>query len=996
MVEKQSRKSVSRTRGRKESSKPAVAEGADGGVIRKAARAAGRDFPIVGLGASAGGLEALEEFFTQMPSSSGMAFVVVTHQHPGHTSLLPELLGKHTDMPVVAARNGERVLPNHVYLSRPARSLAMVDGALHLMEQLKQDGLHLPIDHFFRSLAEDQGARAIGIILSGTGTDGTLGLKAIKGAAGMTMTMAQEPGSAKYSGMPESAIATGLVDYVLRPAQMPPFLLAYSRGPHLPAIETVPAMDAPLPEPMQKVVQLLRGRTGHNFAAYKPTTIRRRIERRMAVHQLKNLQKYLRFAQDNPHELDLLFRELLIGVTSFFRDRDAFDALAKNALPAMLNSRPNHGALRVWLPGCSTGEEAYSVAIALRECADRHKERLAIQLFATDLDGEAIETARAGLYPDGIALDVPAEKLERYFIREDGAYRIKKIIREMVVFAPQNVIKDPPFTKLDLIVCRNLLIYLKPEMQKRLISVFHYALRPGGLMFLGPSENLGDFSHYFEVVDKKWKIFARTQKSLPLLPHADLPVALEMAATEPSSSDPTVAPGVEAHPAAIFEKLLVKWFVPASVIVNARGDISYIHGRTGDYLEPASGQPRLNLLEMAREGLRFELSSALRQAVAQSGEEIALNQVRVKTAEGTAAVNVAVKRLTEPETMRGLLLVTFRPQVAGRLPGGRRKAVSKRQAGQVEQLSRELEFTRESLQSSIEELQSSNEELQSMNEEMQSTNEELETSREEMQSLHEDLQTVNSQLQAKVAALSETNDDMQNLLNSTSIATIFLDRHLKIKRFTELATEVVNLIPSDVGRPIGDLVSNLNYGDLPGDAAEVLRTLHFKERELQTKKGSWRLVRMQPYRTTENVIEGVVITFVDINRVKEAEVVAQQARRFAESIIATVREPILVLDGQLRVISANQSFCRFFRTSRKAVEQQRIYELEAGKWNIPRLRKLLEDILRRNTAFPDYEIAHDFPRIGRKTLRLNARRLKQLKPEEELILLAMEEMKATK
>ena len=965
---------------------------------------AARTFPIVGLGASAGGLEALEKFLAQVPPDCGLGFVVVTHQHPGHTSLLPELLGKCTRMRVRLAADGLAVEPNTVYLSLPEGYLAILHGTLHLMEPDEAGLLRLPIDYFFRSLAEDQKEKAVGIVLSGTGTDGTLGLKAIKGATGMTM--AQEPDSAKYSGMPSSAIATGLVDYVLPVERLPQRLIAYAAGPYLAAAGHEFGEEG-LSEPMQKILLLLRARTGHDFSAYKANTIRRRIERRINVHQLQGPQQYQRLLAENPHELDLLFRELLIGVTNFFRDADAFGVLARTVVPKLLAAHPDDAPVRVWVAGCATGEEAYSLAMLLQEGMDKLKKHFPVQIFGTDLDSEAIDVARAGLYPEGVARDVRPQRLARFFLKEDGGYRIKKEIREMVIFAPQNVLKDPPFTKLDLVTCRNLLIYLKPAAQERLLSLFHYALKPGGILFLGSSESITGLGDHFTAMNKKWKIFARKDAGLR---HA-LPAEFTTAATkaEAGSGGDVVERTRKQLLSTLIEKTLLTRYAPASVIVNDRGDILYIHGRTGDYLEPATGQPRLNILEMAREGLRLELPSALRRAATQKGE-VVHEGVRVKTNGSHASVRLTVVKLAEPESVRGLLLVTFATEPKPVTSDERRVTRSGKTpprvtrhpslaTGRVPELERELQYTKETLQTTVEQLQTSNEELKSTNEELQSTNEELqsaneelETSKEEMQSLNEELQTVNAQLQGKLDDLAQANDDMQNLLNSTSIATIFLDEKLRIKRFTAEATKLVKLIPSDVGRPIGDLASNLHYDALPADAAEVLRRLGSKEAEVQTRAGEWRQVRIHPYRTTENVIAGLVVTFVDINRVKLAEQAAQQSRAFAESIVATVREPLLVLDEKLCVVSANPAFLRAFKLAARAVERRLVYELGGGRWNIPALRKLLEEILPRNSSFEDFPVAQDFPGLGRRSLRLNARRLKREPGAAEMILLAIEDV----
>ena len=875
--------------------------------------ASDRSFAIVGIGASAGGLEALESLFAEIPATSGMAFVVVTHQHPTHASLLPEILGKSTSLPIVEAADGVRIEPNHVYVSAPGGLLEIVNGTLHRTACEGEASPHLPIDHFFRSLAADQKERAICIILSGTGTDGTLGLKAVKGESGMAMV--QQVQSALYAGMPSSAVSTGLADYVLPAPALAERLLAYGRGPYLAALPSGD-LTSVSPEPMQKIFAQLRARTGHDFSGYKANTIRRRIERRMNLQQIKEPNQYLRYLQENPHELDILFKELLISVTSFFRDKDAFDSLLKLALPELFKVRPDNHTLRAWVPGCATGEEVYSLAVLLRESMEAAKRPFVVQLFGTDLDNEAISSARDGLYPEGIAVDISPPRLDRFFIREDGAYRIRKDIREMAIFAVQNVIKDPPFTKLDLISCRNLLIYLNSDLQKRLLPLFHYALRPGGLLFLGPSETIGGCTDLFDVVDKKWKIFRR--KELPLSSHPTIefpaePLKASMETRPPAPARPTK----EVNIAALVDRVLLSRFAPSSVVVNDRGDVVYIHGRTGQYLEPAAGQPRLNVLDMAREGLQLELASALRQASAHN-TEISREGVRVRTNGDFTFINLTVLRISEPEALRGLLLVTFRPRptpVEGAKQRGRQGRDRERESTRVEELERELQCTKESLQTTIEELETSNEELkstneelQSTNEELQSTNEELETSKEEMQSLNEELTTVNAELHSKVEDMSRANDDMQNLLNSTEIATIFLDRELNIKRYTEQARRLVNLIQTDVGRPLADLVSNLDYDKLVADGREVLRTLVFKQSEVQTKEGQWYLTRIMPYRTAENVIDGLVLTFVDINPVKEA----QKTLRRMSKVFTVALDPILILDLNGRVVDLNEEAVRSY------------------------------------------------------------------------------------
>lgn len=869
-------------------------------------------FPIVGIGASAGGLEALEELFADMPADTGMGFVVVTHQHPGHTSLLPELLEKCTDLKVVAATDGLKIKPNCVYIGPPGGQLAIVDGVLHRMETGKAEAPRLPIDYFFRSLAEDQKEKAICIILSGTGTDGTLGLKAIKGESGMAMV--QQTQSAKYAGMPSSAISTGLADYVLPAQGMAKQLLAYVRGPYLAATPVEESAPLDLGEAMQKIFLLLRQRTGHDFSSYKSSTIRRRIERRMNLHQIKGPAQYLRYLQDNPYEIDILFKELLIGVTNFFRDPEAFDSLGRLAITELLKSLPDTHIFRFWVPGCASGEEVFSIAIEVQEVIAAIKIHREVQIFGTDLDHAAIDSARSGQYPAGIAVDVSAQRLERYFIRDDSTYRVRKDIREMAIFAVQNVIKDPPFTKLDLISCRNLLIYLNANLQKRLLPVFHYALKPGGFLFLGPSETIGNFTDLFETVDSKWKIFRRKEVPTAARPLIELPAQPLTAESRREIESDVLVPG-ESNIGRVVDKLLLKRFAPSSVVVSDRGDVVYIYGRTGDYLEPAAGQPRLNVLEMAREGLQMELRTALRQAVSQN-LDVTRDEVRVKTNGDYVRVSLTVSRITNPETVRGLFLVTFRRQpttVEARQTKGRVRA--EKGSSRVEDVERELQIAKESLQTTIEELETSNEELkstneelQSTNEELQSTNEEMETAKEEMQSLNEELTTVNAEMQSKVEELSRSNDDMQNLLNSIEIATVFLDNDLHIKRFTEQAKELINLIQTDVGRPLADLVSRLSYENLVPDCREVLRSLVFKTGEVRTNDGHWYLMRIMPYRTAENVIDGLVLTFVDINQIKAAESsLNRMSRVFLDAV-----DPMIILDPTGRIADLNIEAARTY------------------------------------------------------------------------------------
>ena len=955
------------------------------------------NYLIVGIGASAGGLEAMEDFFRHMSPSSGMAFVVVSHQHAGHVSLLPSLLSHCTAMSVVEATDGMEVEANCVYLAPGGTKLAILHGILHLMEPDSQERVPLPIDYFFRSLANDRKQGAVGIILSGTGTDGTVGLRAIKAESGMTI--AQDPQSAKYQGMPRSAIAAGVVDVVQPADQMSEPLRGYALSLTKPA-PPQPERDAS--QTLHKIFILLRDRTGNDFALYKENTIQRRIERRMNVHQIENVKQYLRFVQANPSELDALFQELLIGVTSFFRDPQAYEVLVDKGLPSLVEGKPEGSTLRLWVAGCSTGEEAYSLAILLREYLTRRKLLLTVQIFASDLDSRAIETARTGLYPIGIAGDIAPERLQRFFSREDGSYRVKKEIRDLVVFATHNVLTDAPFTKLDLLSCRNLLIYLDAPAQRKLLPLFHYALKPNGILFLGSSETIGEFEPLFTVVDRKWKLFRRTSGP-GTFPHLErFPGGLMKAATETRTE--TEVPLPSTRPVSIptlIQQLLVSRYAPAAVVVNARGEVVYIHGHTGAYLEPAPGPPTHHLVEMAREGLQHDLATALHQAAGRE-DEVVRRGLRVQANGDDILVNLAIKKIAEPEALQGLFLVTFETVRADKTAA--RKVAPARAAAPLKKgesgLVQELEFTKQRLQRTIEELQTSNEELkstneelQSTNEELQSTNEELETAKEEMQSLNEELLTVNAELQGKLDALADANDDLQNLLNSTEVATIFLDNELHIKRFTSAAKRVSNLIASDAGRPLSDIVSKLASDRLLEDAQDVLQTLVVKEREVRAVDGSWFAMRILPYRTAKNTIDGLVLTFQDITKMKEAEQVVQAGQSFASSIVETVREPLLVLDDQLRVVLANKSFYRIFQVTPREVEQQLVYHLCNGAWNIPALRRQLEEILPKRTSFQDFVVDQTFPHIGRRVLALNGRRLEQEAAQPGRILLALEDVR---
>jgi len=826
-------------------------------------------FPIVGIGASAGGLEALEQFLRHVTENCGMAFVIVQHLDPTHKGIMPELLQRTTKMQVFQVSDRMKVKPNCVYVIPPNKDMSILHGALYLFEPTAVRGLRLPIDFFLRSLAEDRQAGSIGIILSGMGSDGTLGLRAIKEKGGVVLV--QEPASAKFDSMPSSAINAGLADLVAPAEELPLKLINLLQHPHV-FTKTEPVLEERDQSALEKVLILLRAKTGNDFSLYKKNTIYRRIERRMGVHQINRIGSYVRYLQENPQEVELLFKELLIGVTSFFRDPEVWKQVQEEAFPALLESYPGGGGLRAWSTGCSTGEEAYSLAIAFKEALEqlRPEGLFTLQIFATDLDQDGIDSARRAVYPAKIAEEMSPERLQRYFVKDGKAYRVCKEIREMVTFATQNVIMDPPFTRLDILVCRNLLIYLTPELQKKLLPLFHYSLNPGGVLFLGSAESVSTFTDLFSPLSIKSRLFRKRESLLPAEP-LSFPatfVPLRPGISKESPMKPTV------NLQLLADQLLLQHFSPPAILTNDKGDIIYISGKTGNYLEPAAGKANWNIFAMAREGLRFELGSAFQKALRQK-ETITVKGLKTGTGDRTQTVDISVQMIQEPEALRGMVMIVFSDVIA--MPDqsvstrSRTAPIDSSVEQELQQARESLQTTREEMQSSQEELTSTNEELQSTNEELQSTNEELTTSREEMQSLNEELQTVNAEQQSKMDEFVRVNDDMRNLLNSTEIVTIFLDNKLHIRRFTTGADKIFKLLPGDVGRPLSDIVTVLQYPGLTEASREVLRTLVFSEKQITTADGQWFAVRIMPYRTMEDVISGVVITFANITATKKLE-----------------------------------------------------------------------------------------------------------------------------
>ena len=857
--------------------------------------------PVVGIGASAGGIDALKKFLPALDPQSGLAFVLVQHLDPNHDSILAEILTPMSPIPVVRIKEGTEVAPNHFYVIPPNAALTIENGKLRLSRLAKRRAISTPIDIFFISLAEDRSDFAACAILSGTGSDGTLGLRAIKEHGGLTL--AQE--GAEYDGMMRSALATGLVDFVVPAEEMPAKLASYFH--HMNVLMTAKGPEGPELEAADSFAQicgLLRARTGHDFSGYKNSTIARRVQRRMQVLQIDTIAAFLDRLREDVREIDLLFQDFLIGVTNFFRDPKIFEALQRDVIPRLFEGKGANDEVRVWVPGCSTGEEAYTIAILLKEHVRKVDSRIKLQIFASDIDEHGLELARTGRFPGTIAKDVPEALLERYFLHEDGTYRIMSGVRETCLFAAHNVLRDPPFSRLDLISCRNLLIYLNTETQNRLIPLFHYALREGGYLLLGSSEGIGRHSSLFSVLDKTNRIFKRRPQAIKQLP--DFPLVSRPTRGQMLSGRAN-AQGSSAQELA--ERLLVERYSPAYVIVNLQGEVVHASMRTGKYLELPAGAPNVNLFSMARRGLRLDLRAALHRAI-ETGQAIIQSNVNVDINGGVQLINLIAQPLADGRGDETLYMVAFQ-DTGGIRPAGdaqRAEGGEETETATLRDLEANLHATRERLQttteeleSSNEELKSSNEELSSINEELQSANEELETSKEELQSVNEELQTVNAELKSRVDELSRANSDIANLLEGTQIATVFLDQDLTIKSFTPAAKDIFYLVETDTGRPLTHIRSRLSLDSLAEDSERVLRTLVGVERQVETTDGSKRfMMRILPYRTVQNVIAGVVVNYVDVTRITNAEAeISNLTRELRERVESLERILDLVPAGIL-------------------------------------------------------------------------------------------------
>ncbi len=861
----------------------------------------------VGIGASAGGLEAIELFFKHMPEDSGMAFVVVQHLSPDYKSLMVELLSKRTGMRVLRALEGTRAAPNEVYLIPPKKNLRIFHGKLLLDDQDFSKGINLPIDIFLRSLAEDQGEKAVGIILSGTGSDGMRGIRSIKESGGMVMVQDEE--SAKFDGMPKSAISTGLADFILPPQDMPKQLLAFAKHPYVKKTER---SDTILTDEdrMSRIFSLLRDKTKVDFTFYKPSTVVRRIERRMTVNQIHELKDYVRFLEMNHREIHTLYRELLIGVTSFFRDREAFRLLDEKFLPKLIENCNNN--LRFWITGCSTGEEAYTIAILSRECMNRMNKELDIKIFATDIDRDAIFRASGGEYPESIAADLSPELLGRYFYKKEDVFQVSRSLREMVVFARHDLIKDPPFTNIDLVSCRNLLIYLQPVLQKKVLEQFNFSLKPDGILLLGTSETTGDMAPFFEAQDHRWKIYRCRGKRKPVVDPMEIPThrfehsgLLE----KQSYRHGMYRQHEEERILDRFLQSLSPEYVPLSMVVNEEMEVVYVLGDTGGFFRLPTGKIVNNISKMAAKDLSIPLNTGI-QKVLKTGEGLTYSNINVNVGNEPKRINLQIKPLHRKKG-QNLLTAVFIEEVSQS-----RKIATKtgesysydvdREAQQrILDLEQELQFTRENLQATIEELETSNEELQATNEELLASNEELQSTNEELQSVNEELYTVNAEYQSKIIELTELNNDMDNLLSSTKIATLFLDEYLEIRKFTPGVGKIYKIMESDIGRPIGHLSHEFEDADPLDTIKWVGRNSEPVEAEMRTRKGAWYLMRVLPYFIAPEVVSGVVVTFVEINKLKTSQEALRRERDIVNQIMETSPMGITMVSADGRIEFAN-------------------------------------------------------------------------------------------
>lgn len=964
-------------------------------------------FPIVGVGASAGGLEAFMEMFRGLPPNTGLAFVLVQHLSPQHVSMLSTFVQKTTRMQVEEVRDGMNVAPNRIYVIPPNAMLKIFHGVLHLSPMPEPHSGCMPVNFFLQSLAQDQGNLAIGVILSGTGTDGANGLKEIKADGGISIV--QKPETAKFDGMPKAAISAAMPDYILPVEGISHELIRIAQHPtlrqKLVIEETKPTFEEE--QVLLKIFILIRKTTKIDFSTYKYPTISRRIKRRMVLHRVDTLSHYLAYLQETPAEVRALFEDLLINVTDFFRDAEAFESLKTNVFPEMMKNRTPGTAIRIWVPGCSTGEEVYSIAISLFEFLGDSASKFSIQIYGTDICESAIKIARAGLYPETASQKISSERLERFFRKEQGGYRITKVVRDSCIFSIQDVTSQPPINRLDLLSCRNLMIYLSSGIQKKLLDTFYYALNPNGFLMLGSAESVGSAASLFAVVDKKYKIYLK--KSSTLIARPDFQSIYQYPAPsmefQVRSAFPNPVPVKKGDPVFEAERLVLDQFAPAWVLVDQNLDIVQFRGATAPFIQPARGQPTWNLLKMLHPALLVDVR-VLVHSVLKQNKSHNKTGIRIKNAKKTTVVDMDAYPIS-PMGIEPHCLLVFKERERTKKDLLEEKSGSKKRSGKNVDLAirenaalrDELTLTQKSLHAIIEdqnatneEMQSANEEVMSANEELQSTNEELETAKEELQSTNEELTTLNDELSSRNSELDHLSNDLLNLIGNAHVSIVMVGRDLRIRRYTPMAEKLLKLIAADVGRSLISINLGLPIDGLEEKISEVIHKIVTIEIETQDKKGHWYSIRIRPYQTSDNKIDGAVLVFVNIDEGKTREKLAQAANTYSDGIIQTVRDPLVVLDEALRVERVNQAFYDVFKVKPEETVGHLFYDLGNGQWDIPELRNLLENVLPKKLEIRDYEVSHHFEVIGAKTLMVHARSLEWDGQKKLLMLITLHDL----
>jgi two-component system CheB/CheR fusion protein len=972
-------------------------------VVSEDSNQSGNGCPIVGIGSFASSLQTLLQLFESMSGTTGMAFVIIQQLDVKQEGALVTRLSKVTDMQVNEVDENVAVLPNQIYVAAPGTELTLARGVLTALPQNNQVRQYTPIDSFLVSLAQDKGDKALGVILSGNGSDGFLGLKEINAVGGITIAQASQLTEGDSISLNSSA--TSLVNFVLAPQEIAEKLAVIVQSSTFTSSTAEGELFSNEANALGRILSLLHKASGINFVEYKQITIKRRIARRMILQRIDKLNDYITYLRQNRAELDALQQDMLINVTRFFREPQAFNTLKNLVFPSIVNSTSPNSSIRLWVPGCSTGEEAYSLAIALQEFLEDHALNRQIQIFATDINETVIDKARSGIYPENIVADVSPDRLSRFFVEVAQGYQVSKAIRDVCVFAKQDMSKDPPISRVDLVSCRNVMIYFGPALQKKMFPIFHYALNSRGFLFLGASESIGVFADLFSLLDKKYRVYEKKAVTTPMI--------FEFFASEQAAA---VSHPIQKDDLGILnsnywldvqkqaDAIVVNKYAPPGVIINSKLDILQFRGRTGVYLEPAPGMPSVNLLKMAREGLLLGLRAAVSQA---KKENILVRKegLHVINNGHSFLVNVDVVPIKGRFEQGEYFLILFRDSVAQHLPNSKLDSdflplegvCQPGQSDKVLHLKQELAAKEEYLQSIIdqheaanENLRYANEKIQSSNEELQSMNEEMETAKEELQSTNEELMTLNEELQNRNLELSDVNNDVYNLLRSIDIPVLILSSDFRIRRFNSVAEKVLNLISADVGRPINNIRPNIDIPDLEQASLEVIETLVNKELEVQDRWGHWYSMQIRPYKTTDNKIDGVIITLVDIHTLKNSFDDAQEACEYAEAIVETVRQPLLVLDADLRLKTANKAYYQAFQMTPGEIKDQSIFQMKDGQWDIAELHTLLEDLLTHDTAFENFEVNYNFPNVGKQKMLVNACRIVNEHNKTKLILLAFE------